>query len=118
MPSYPVPERRRPSDPDRIAGDYEHPREILPGARGFLRAEYSLRTSFNDNLDPDAPGFDGFDLLNLRLGLRAEGFAFEAFVENALDETYATGSASNLGGQRIVDVGPSRRFGVKARLKF
>ena len=114
-------DRRLPNAPVHtfsIAGDYEHPREILPGARGFLRAEYSLRTSFNDNLDPDAPGFDGFDLLNLRLGLRAERFAFEAFVENALDETYATGPASNLGGQRIVDVGPSRRFGVRARLQF
>ncbi|WP_421710067.1 TonB-dependent receptor domain-containing protein [Algihabitans sp.] len=117
-------DRRLPNAPVHtfsIAGDYEHPREILPGARGFLRAEYSLRTSFNDNLDPDAPGFDGFDLLNLRVGLRAEGFAFEAFVENALDETYATGSAgfaSALGGPRIVEVGPTRRFGVRARLQF
>ncbi|WP_421708646.1 TonB-dependent receptor domain-containing protein [Algihabitans sp.] len=117
-------DRRLPNAPVHtfsIAGDYEHPREILPGARGFLRAEYSLRTSFNDNLDPDDPGFDGFDLLNLRLGLRAERFAFEAFVENALDETYATGSGgflSALGGPRIVDAGPSRRFGVRARLQF
>ncbi|WP_421710072.1 TonB-dependent receptor domain-containing protein [Algihabitans sp.] len=118
-------DRRLPNAPVHtfsIAGDYEHPREILPGARGFLRAEYSLRTSFNQNLDPDVPGFDGFDLLNLRLGLRAESFAFEAFVENALDETYATGlagSASNFAGSpRIVDVGPSRRFGVRARLSF
>ncbi|WP_421710064.1 TonB-dependent receptor domain-containing protein [Algihabitans sp.] len=117
-------DRRLPNAPVHtfsIAGDYEHPREILPGARGFLRAEYSLRTSFNDDLNPDAPGFDGFDLLNLRLGLRAERYTFEAFVENALDEIYATGSSagtSNLGGQRIVDVGPTRRFGVRARLQF
>ncbi len=118
-------DRRLPNAPVHtfsIAGDYEHPREILPGARGFLRAEYNLRTSFNDDLDPDDPGFDGFDLLNLRLGLRAERYTFEAFVENALDETYATGSsagfASNFGGARIVDVGPTRRFGVRARLQF
>ncbi|WP_119166172.1 TonB-dependent receptor domain-containing protein [Algihabitans albus] len=118
-------DRRLPNAPVHtfsIAGDYEHPREILPGVRGFLRAEYSLRSSFNDDFDPDAAGFDGFDLLNLRLGLRAERFVFEAFVENALDETYATGSsarvASSFGGARIVDVGPSRRFGLRARLQF
>ena len=118
-------DRRLPNAPVHtfsIAGDYEHPREILPGARGFLRAEYSLRTSFNDNLDPDARGFDGFDLLNLRLGLRAERFAFEAFVENALDEIYATGRtgglATSFGAPTIVDVGPTRRFGVRARLQF
>ncbi|WP_421706488.1 TonB-dependent receptor domain-containing protein [Algihabitans sp.] len=118
-------DRRLPNAPVHtfsIAGDYEHPREILPGARGFLRAEYSLRTSFNTELDPDDPGFDGFDLLNLRLGLRAERYTFEAFVENALDETYATGSsagfASTFGAGRIVDVGATRRFGVRARLQF
>ncbi len=118
-------DRRLPNAPVHtfsIAGDYEHPREIFPGARGFLRAEYSLRTSFNDGLDPDDMGFDGFDLLNLRLGLRADRFAFEAFVENALDEIYATGTsasfATGFGTPTIVDVGPTRRFGVRARLQF
>ena len=105
-----------------IVADYEHPREILLGARGFVRAEYSFRSKFKDDLDPDAISFDGFDVLNLRLGLRAERFTLEAFVENALDEVYATGTAAGVvtdfGGPTIVEVGPTRRFGIRGRVRF
>ena len=105
-----------------IVGDYEHPRDILRSVRGFVRAEYSYRSSFADDLDPDAVRFDGFDILNLRLGLRGERVAVEAFVENALDEVYATASSTgplaSFGGPTIVDVGPPRRFGLRARLSF
>ena len=104
-----------------LVGDYEHPREILPGARGFLRAEYNFQSSFRDRVDPSFEPLDGFDVLNLRIGLRSENYAVEAFVENALDEIYATNqaSASALGfGPATVEVGPPRHFGVRARLQF
>ena len=103
-----------------IVGDYEHPREILPDARGFLRVEYSYRSSFTADTSQDNITLDGFDIVNLRLGLRGKRFGVEAFVENALDERYATNtSVSALGaGPVTVDAGPPRHFGVRARLQF
>ena len=103
-----------------IVGDYEHPREVLPDARGFFRVEYSYRSSFTADIGQDNIVLDGFDIVNLRLGLRGERFGVEAFVENALDERYATNtSVSALGaGPVTVDAGPPRHFGVRARLQF
>ena len=103
-----------------IVGDYEHPREILPDAHGFFRVEYSYRSSFTADIGQDNIALDGFDIVNLRLGLRGERFGVEAFVENALDERYATNtSVSALGaGPVTVDAGPPRHFGVRARLQF
>ena len=103
-----------------IVGDYEHPRDVLPDARGFLRVEYSYRSSFTADLRQDNLTLDGFDIVNLRLGLRGERFGVEAFVENALDERYATNTAvSGLGtGPVVVFAGPPRHFGVRARLQF
>ena len=103
-----------------IVGDYEHPREVLPDARGFFRVEYSYRSSFTADIGQDNIALDGFDIVNLRLGLRGERFGVEAFVENALDERYATNtSVSALGaGPVTVDAGPPRHFGVRARLQF
>ncbi len=103
-----------------IVGDYEHPREILPDARGFLRVEYSYRSSFTADLRQDNLTLDGFDIVNLRLGLRGERFGVEAFVENALDERYATNTAAGAFGIGPANViaGPPRHFGVRARLRF
>ena len=103
-----------------IVGDYEHPREILPDARGFLRVEYSYRSSFTADTSQDNPTLDGFDIVNLRLGLRGERFGVEAFVENALDERYATNAAAGAFGigPATVVAGPPRHFGVRARLQF
>ena len=102
-----------------IVGDYEHPREILPDARGFLRVEYSYRSSFTADTSQDNITLDGFDIVNLRLGLRGERFGVEAFVENALDERYATNTTRAFGGGPVVVfAGPPRHFGVRARLQF
>ncbi|WP_421706485.1 TonB-dependent receptor domain-containing protein [Algihabitans sp.] len=103
-----------------IVGDYEHPREVLPDARGFFRVEYSYRSSFTAEIGQDEPTLDGFDIVNLRLGLRGEGFGVEAFVENALDERYATNTSvsASSAGSVIVQAGPPRHFGVRARLQF
>ncbi|MEM6945931.1 MAG: TonB-dependent receptor, partial [Pseudomonadota bacterium] len=106
-----------------VVGDYEHPQDLMPGLRGFLRAEYTYRSSFTSTSAPGTPVFDGYDVLNFRLGLRGERLAVEAFVENALDEVYAIGSTSFGSSTAFmikpgVDVGPTRRFGVRARISF
>ena len=63
-------------------------------------------------------------MLNLRIGLRADRFDIEAFVENVFDEIYVTGitGASGftdaLGVSEPLEVGTTRRFGVRARIRF
>ncbi|MEM6354209.1 MAG: TonB-dependent receptor [Pseudomonadota bacterium] len=106
-----------------VVGDYEHPRDLVPGLRGFLRAEYTFRSSFTSTSVPGSPVFDAYDILNFRLGLRGERLAFEAFVENALNEVYALGSTSFGSSTAFliepgVDVGPTRRFGIRAKVHF
>ncbi|MEM9011157.1 MAG: TonB-dependent receptor [Pseudomonadota bacterium] len=106
-----------------ITADYQHPEELLPGLDGFARVEYNFRSSFANLLDPDLVTFDGFDVLTFRAGLRGERVEVEAFVENALDEVFATGStslvAAGLVGAPVnVDVGATRRFGLRAKLLF
>ncbi|MEM6942681.1 MAG: TonB-dependent receptor [Pseudomonadota bacterium] len=105
-----------------ITADYQHPEELLPGIDGFVRAEYNFRTGFTSLLDPDVTSFDGYDVLNFRLGLRSERFEIEAFVENALNEVYATDVVgtpiSFVPSPTTVDIGPTRRFGVRGRMTF
>ncbi|MEM8790175.1 MAG: TonB-dependent receptor [Pseudomonadota bacterium] len=106
-----------------IVGDYQHPQDILPGVQGFVRSEYTFTSEFANLLDPNLITFDSFDVLNFRLGLRAENFEVEAFVENALNEIYATGSTSLvaagvLGADVNVDIGEPRRFGFRATMRF
>ena len=65
-----------------------------------------------------------YDIANLRIGLRAERFDIEAFVENVFDETYATGATAGsrfvpiFGVSEPLEVGPTRRFGARARIRF
>ncbi|MEM8793570.1 MAG: TonB-dependent receptor [Pseudomonadota bacterium] len=104
-----------------IAGEYEHPiDEFIPSAGVFLRTEFSLRSEFESLVDVGAPTLSGFELLNFRLGMRADEFEIEAFVENALNEVYAVGSTSIFapGGVGSLDVGETRRFGVRGRILF
>ncbi|MEM9764593.1 MAG: TonB-dependent receptor, partial [Pseudomonadota bacterium] len=106
-----------------ITADYEHPRELLPGVRAFVRTDYTLRSSFTSLLNPEPESFAGFDVLDFRIGVRGDRFEAEAFVENALDEVYTTGttslgSAVAIGAPQGVDVGPTRRFGLRARVLF
>ncbi|MEM9010394.1 MAG: TonB-dependent receptor [Pseudomonadota bacterium] len=103
--------------------DYEHPEPLLADLNGFVRAEYTLRSDFTTVIDPDIPTFDGFDIVNFRLGLRGENMEVTAFVENAFNEIYATGTTTVslggfLGGPPLVDVGRTRRFGIKGRVFF
>lgn len=106
-----------------FVADYSHP-VFDDFADAFIRTEYSYTSSVQDVTSPFRTKFDPYDVLNLRLGLRADRFDIEAFVENAFDEKYATGEigATALraasGVSDVVEVGTGRRFGVRARVRF
>ena len=106
-----------------LVADYSHP-VLNDLADAYVRAEYSYTSDFKNVTSPFRPQFDGYDLLNLRLGLRGDSFDLEAFVENVFDERYATGevgaTAARIAGgvSDVVEVGKPRRFGVRARIRF
>ena len=105
-------------------GEYAFP--VLDGfADAYLRTEYSYTSDFTLVAEADAEVFDPYDILNLRVGLRAERFDIELFGENLFDETYIVGGSgpgdflSNIAGvSEPFEVGTARRFGVRARLRF
>ncbi|MEM7508374.1 MAG: TonB-dependent receptor [Pseudomonadota bacterium] len=106
-----------------FVADYQHPQDLLPGLQGFVRGEYNFTSEFSNLLDPNVLTFDSYSLLNFRLGVRGERMGFELFVENALDEVYATGSTSLvaagvIGSAVNVDIGATRRFGARAFITF
>ena len=65
-----------------LVADYSHP-VLNDLADAYIRAEYSYISDFKNVTSPFRPQFDGYDVLNLRLGLRGDSFDLEAFVENA-----------------------------------
>ena len=106
-----------------LVADYSHP-VLNDLADAYIRAEYSYTSDFKNVTSPFRPQFDGYDLLNLRLGLRGDSFDLEAFVENVFDERYATGevgaTAARIAGRvsDVVEVGTTRRFGIRGRIRF
>ena len=104
-------------------GEYAHP-VFDSFADAYFRVEYSYTSSFTSEPDVDAREFESYDVFNFRLGLRADRFDIEAFVENAFNEKYATGAtgggifAGLFGVAEPVEVGSARRFGVRARVRF
>ncbi len=104
-------------------GEYAHP-VFDSFADAYVRAEYSYTSSFTSTPDVDAREFDSYDVFNFRVGLRADRFDIEAFVENAFNEKYATGAtggaffAGFFNVAEPVEVGTGRRFGVRARVRF
>ncbi|MEM8977147.1 MAG: TonB-dependent receptor [Pseudomonadota bacterium] len=119
-------DRRLPNAPLHtfsLTAEYQHPDEVFPGYKAFVRAEYSFKSGFSNLLDPSLLTFDSYDVTNFRIGLRGQNLTITAFVENAFDEVYSTGStsltAAGLAGVPVnVDVGPTRRFGVVAKARF
>ncbi|MCG8354350.1 MAG: TonB-dependent receptor [Kiloniellales bacterium] len=103
--------------------DYSHP-VFDDFADAFIRTEYSYTSGVQDITSPFRTKFDPYDVLNLRLGLRADRFDIEAFVENVFDEKYATGEIgatalrASRGVSDVVEVGTTRRFGIRGRLRF
>ncbi|MEM7668098.1 MAG: hypothetical protein AAF317_02975, partial [Pseudomonadota bacterium] len=106
-----------------VSADYEHPEALFRDVRGFIRVEDNFRTSYRGSTNPDNADLEGYNLVNFRAGLRADNFELSAFVENAFDKSYATGVATaTLPGQTdpftTVTVGPSRVFGLLAKVRF
>ncbi|MEM9681977.1 MAG: TonB-dependent receptor [Pseudomonadota bacterium] len=106
-----------------LVGDYAYP-VFKEFGDAFVRAEYSYTSSFSDQPDVGANVFKAYDILNLRVGIRAERFEIEAFVENLLNEKYANGStvggtfAQIFGVSEPFEVGATRRFGARAKIQF
>ena len=106
-----------------FVADYSYPL-FDDFADAFIRSEYSFTSSVENVLATTSQKRDRFDVLNLRLGVRADRFDIEAFVENLLDEKYATGAIGSaairqaFGVSDVVEVGTRRRFGVRARVRF
>ncbi|MEM9011184.1 MAG: TonB-dependent receptor [Pseudomonadota bacterium] len=106
-----------------VTVDYEHPEPAFGSAHPFVRAEHTYRSSFQTVITPTAIELDGFNVVNFRLGLRADRFELSAFVENAFDAVYATGATSvatlgALGAPVDLDIGETRRFGLRGRIQF
>lgn len=125
-------------------GEYEHPKELLPGIKGFIRAEYSLRTDFVGAFSETPLPLDGYDIVNFRAGIRGDNFSIVGFIENAFDERFATtiapsalsavGGGDPAAGAAVLDAlglgvpealqsalvtpGQTRRFGVVGRIRF
>ena len=74
------------------------------------------------SITPNQAQRNSYDLFNLRLGLRADRFDVEGFVENLCNEKYATGAIGSVairqsfGVSDLVDVGATHRFGIRARM--
>ena len=106
-----------------LVADYAHP--VLDDfADAFVRTEYSYTSGFATTAEVDREFFDSRDVLHLRLGLRADRFDLEAFVENVFDKKYITGTtgasqlAPALGVSEPLEVGTTRRFGIRGKLRF
>ncbi|MEM1385420.1 MAG: TonB-dependent receptor [Pseudomonadota bacterium] len=108
-----------------VIGDYALP-VFDDRADVFLRGEYSYTSDYFNGIGDSLINGESFgprNIINLRTGVRAEDFEVELFVENLLDEIYQTGessgiSASLFGSPRHGEIGPRRRFGVRARVFF
>ena len=106
-----------------FVADYSHP-VFDDFVDAFIRTEYSYTSGVQDITSPFRTKFDPYDVLNLRLGLRADRFDIEAFIENVFDEKYATGEIgatalrASRGVSDVVEVGTTRRFGIRGRMRF
>ena len=107
-----------------VVGEYVH--AVFDNyADAYVRAEYSYTSDFTLIPQVGAEVFNSYDVLNLRVGLRADRFDLELFAENVLDEEYVTGGsgpgsflAGLFGVSEPLEVGTTRRFGVRGRMRF
>ncbi|MEM8790950.1 MAG: TonB-dependent receptor [Pseudomonadota bacterium] len=116
---------RLPASPEHtvnVSAEYAHPVDAL-FADAFIRGEFTYQTDFLDAPGTVLPELDEFGFFNLRAGLRGDDFQVTIFVENLLDEGYATSAAlpviPGLPGAETVGVaGPERRFGISGKWFF
>ncbi|MEM8794488.1 MAG: TonB-dependent receptor [Pseudomonadota bacterium] len=103
----------------RITVEYEHSVKKLD-ADAFFRVEHSYTSEGIDvtSLTPEISGTDARNIVNLRSGLRGETWDVEAFVENLFDERFSVGSDATAIGLSLFELGETRRFGVRGRVRF
>ncbi|MEM7057642.1 MAG: TonB-dependent receptor [Pseudomonadota bacterium] len=117
-----------------LSADYEHPSPLVDDLKPFIRADYNLRTDFIGSISAQPTKIDGYDTLDLRLGLRGEKFSIELFGENVLDEVFATSGfpspssglpvppsvlgAPNAAASPVGVPGRPQRFGLRASVTF
>ncbi|MEM8775764.1 MAG: TonB-dependent receptor, partial [Pseudomonadota bacterium] len=102
-----------------VSAEYIEPVSFVRDGEAYFRADYTYRSDFISFLSPTAPVLDAYDVVDLRLGLRNEGFLVEAFVENVFDEVYALGTTTLIFGDvAALEVGPTRRFGIRGEIRF
>lgn len=103
-----------------IYGDYS---TLLPGTglRFSAFAEYNRRgASFSGAENLVRQALEDRDLVNARLGLSDDDglWSVEAWVENALDESYAITRDRDFLGTLVRERGDPRTYGITTRLKF
>ncbi|MEM7058584.1 MAG: TonB-dependent receptor [Pseudomonadota bacterium] len=117
---------RAPRTSFSFIGDYEYQGELAFGLSPFGRVEYSYRSDSSAGVGGTAD-LGGFDITNLRAGLRGDDIEITLFVENVFNEAYVTEAFFSAGnpapppefaGQRFVVPGPTRRFGAQATVRF
>ena len=114
-----------PNAPDLTAtftAEYEHQKPLLLDYLGFVRGEFNYTGGYRGQLDPAEREVGDYSVVNLRAGVRGEHLDIFAYVENVFNEIYATGEQPNtfagFTGFQNLDVGPTRQFGLGARIRF
>ena len=100
------------------------------GFEGFVLGEWTYRSETLSNLEaiasdagllslPDFPyQLDAYHVVNLRAGIESEKIRINAFVENALDENYITGTGDGFGLAGIKVKPHPLEYGVKLTYIF
>ncbi|MEQ8693560.1 MAG: TonB-dependent receptor [Pseudomonadales bacterium] len=98
---------RSPELTANAAIEYSH--SFSDGLSGYMRVEWSYRDEVASNLEavasrqgllslPEFPyQIDSYQVFNIRAGISGNSFRINAFIENALDEDYYTGTGDGFG---------------------
>lgn len=104
----------------RFTMDYAQP-VLAERADAFLRVEHSYTSDapVTDSATPFESGSEARNLVNLRTGFRAENWELEFFVENLFDARFRVGAnATALPGVIAPEIGDTRRFGARGKIRF
>ena len=94
----------------------EYKRPISEGVDLVARADYNWRSAFywdtaNQIREP------GYGIVNARIGIETERWAFSVFAQNLFDQEYRIRAAVYSGGVKAIP-GTPQTFGVLARVSF
>lgn len=126
-----------PNAPDftfSLTGEYEHPKAVIGDLRPFIRVDYTFLTDYLSGFSGNQTTItrnpiDGYQTVDLRVGLRGERFNIELFAENLFNERYVTTSRPApvpfgvtgfpaVAGGAVGTPGPPLRVGIRGQLDF